>query len=360
MSVTMKDIALMAGVSQQAVSAALNGNSHSRVSEQTRRKILKLAEELNYVPNAAAAALSGRDSRTVGIMAANLDGLNGCLVEELTWLLARSGCNAVTTFFAASIFDASKAVAALASRGVRGIIALDAQSRDKLLKLLPVPSVFSFGDAAGKFDVLTDHGRIAGLAVEHLVEVHGHRRLGFVTPLENSNNTKYHGFCAALRACGIEPEPAWEIILRHIGGNAEKLFQYLKQHGITAIFASNDYVGCKIVKAAMQHGVRVPEDLAVIGCDGYSFTEFNAVSLTTVVQPVRERAKTIIRLLEQRIERNEMKPPPAGIMLEPVLHIGGSCGCKEPIVNDLYQLNTFSLLERDEKMNFYKADNETT
>ncbi len=122
------------------------------------------------------------------------------------------------------------------------------------------------------------------------------------------------------------------------------------------MFASNDYVGGKIVKAAIQHGIRVPEDLAVIGCDGYSFTEFNTVSLTTMVQPIRARAKKIAELLEQRIERNELKSPSAGIKLEPVLHIGGSCGCKEAVINELYQLNTFSLLERDERMNFGKTE----
>ncbi len=357
MSVTMKDIALMAGVSQQAVSAALNGNGHSRVSEKTRNKVLKLAEELNYVPNAAAAALSGKDSRTIGIMAANLDGLNGPLVEELSWLFARQGCNTVTTFFAAGFFDESRAMIELASRGVRGIVVLGASARTKLQGSLPVPAVFSFNTRSEDgCDVFTDLEKLAELAVEHLVKVHGHQRIAFVSPLSDGDSTKYCGFQKTLRKYGIEPEPQWKIALRDIGGNAEKLFEHLKKHRITAMFASNDYVGGKIVKAAIQHGIKVPEDLAVIGCDGYSFTEFNAVSLTTMVQPVRERAKKIVELLEQRIERNELKSTPAEIKLKPVLHIGGSCGCKEPVINELYQLNTFSLLERDERMNFGKTE----
>ncbi len=198
MSVTMKDIALMAGVSQQAVSAALNGNGHSRVSEKTRSKVLKLAEELNYVPNAAAAALSGKDSKTIGIMAAGMDGLNGFLVEELTWIFARLGCNTVTTFFAAGFFDEGRAAAELASRGVRGIVVLGASK--KATFSLPVPAVFSFSSLSEQgCDVFTDMERLAGVAVEHLVEKHGHERLAFVSPLADGNEVKYCGFQDSLR-----------------------------------------------------------------------------------------------------------------------------------------------------------------
>lgn len=353
MAVTMKDIAELAGISQQAVSAALNGNGHSRVSAATRDRVLKLAEELNYVPNAAAAALSGKDSKTIGIMAAGLDGLNGCLIEELSWLFARSGCNTVTTFFDANIVDANNAFMELVSRGARGVVVLGTVSRTKLQNFFTVPAVFSFSSFSDDgSDVFTDFEKSAELIIEHLVDQHGHKRLAFVAPQASGSILKYKYLEKAMLKRGIEPEPEWVIFLRDIGGSAKKLFAHLEEQRISALFSSNDYVGSKIIKAALQYGVRVPQDLAVVGYDGYSFTEFSAVSLTTVVQPIRLRAKKIVELLEQRIVDNELKPPTANIKLEPELHIGGSCGCEEPLINNLYQLNTFSLLERDARMNF--------
>ena len=87
MSVTIKDIAMLAGVSHQAVSAALNGNGSSRVSAVKKEKILKIARELNYVPNAIARKFVGGNTKAIGIVTSMDSGWNIHLVSEICSLL---------------------------------------------------------------------------------------------------------------------------------------------------------------------------------------------------------------------------------------------------------------------------------
>ncbi|MDD4181337.1 MAG: substrate-binding domain-containing protein, partial [Victivallaceae bacterium] len=90
----------------------------------------------------------------------------------------------------------------------------------------------------------------------------------------------------------------------------------------------------------------------VVAYDGYAFSGFCAPSLTTVAQPIREQAEIGVKLLLERIATKEISSPPANHLIKPILYAGASCGCQERPINKLYNINTFDMMEKSEKMNF--------
>jgi hypothetical protein len=106
------------------------------------------------------------------------------------------------------------------------------------------------------------------------------------------------------------------------------------------------------MSALRQHGVNVPDDIAIIGFDGSSFADFCPVSLTTVVQPIRQQADAVTELLLARVENGEVRFSPAGISIAPLLYRGASCGCAARTADKLYRINSPNTLELDYRLNF--------
>ena len=349
MSVTMKDIARLAGVSQQAVSAVLNNRGGSRVSAATRKCILQLAEELNYVPNAAAVTLSGKSTRTIGMLGDLRSQLLGQLIAETTDILMSRGYNVITGFYPSMDTKFPMALREFESRGVDGVMIFNSNDQKTLERSQTVPYVFC-SHYNPHPDVTVDYQGTGYLGCRHLLE-HGHRRIGFLTVLP-CDSPRLFGWRKALEEAGVEPEPDWVIELQKLEGLFDRLLKHLRGAGITALFCSNDYVAAKTLKALTDHGIRVPDEMALVGCDGYSFVDFCPVTLTTVIQPIRPQGKLGVDLLLQRIAAHELRVPPAGFVVQPILRCGGSCGCPAEKIERLYSMNTFATLEKDLKMNF--------
>ena len=124
----MKDIAMVAGVSRQAVSSALSGNNSCRISEAKRNEIKRIAKELNYVSNAAARSLKGGPSKTIGFMGPIAgSALNSALINEITQMLTAKGYNILHSNYGHSNFDATKTQLSLLARGVDGIIVYNSE-----------------------------------------------------------------------------------------------------------------------------------------------------------------------------------------------------------------------------------------
>lgn len=348
----MKDIAMLAGVSKQAVSVALNGNGSSRVSAEKREKIQKLAKELNYVPNAAARSLSGSETRTIGLMGSISGTHPGILISEICETLIARGYNTLLSQYNWTNYQATSALSELVSRGVDGVIIMDSANRAELEKGQKVPFVYCSHDWPANDDVGTDDEQIGYLATNHLLD-HGHRRVFYVSPMASFHKKRrITGWERAQQERGIAVTDDMLINLRDLNGQTDLLLERLKCSGVTALLCSNDYVGAKILKALWERGVRIPEDIAIVGCDGLSLTEFCPVSLTTVIQSVRQVAEASVDLLLERIRKKELHAPAAGIQIQPVLHCGGSCGCPQPMISQLYRINSTGSLEKDMMINF--------
>jgi len=351
--VTMKDIAMLVGVSRQAVSSALNDNNSCRISEEKCEEIKRVARELNYVSNNVARSLKGAPSKTIGIMGPVLGGgLNSALISEISYMLIAKGYNILYNDYTYSNFNATEAMLSLLARGVDGIIIYNSEEKDVLDAKQTVPYLFYSHNNHKYMDVGVDNDYGGYLATKHLLD-HGHKKVAFMTVQSfEKKNSRYFGWRKAHEEVGITVVDDDIIVLRELNGSVEKTIDYLKQKEFTAVFTSNDFIGAKLIKVLTQRGVRVPEDIAVIAYDGYSFSEFCTPSLTTIVQPTRPQAEIGVELLLERIEKKELHSKPANKIIKPIIHKGGSCGCKPEQIENFYTTNTFNMLEKDAKINF--------
>lgn len=356
MSVTIKDIAMLAGVSHQAVSAALNGNGSSRVSAARKEKIRKIARELNYVPNAIARKFAGGNTKAIGIVSSMDPGWNMHLAAEVCLLLTSQGYNTLVSHFSMSNYCALNSLLELVSRGVDGVIILNSSSnsRKELQKGLTVPCVFGSHNHLDGYDVAVNNETTGYIGTRHLLE-HGHARVMYLCVMNHPGNDRQKGWARAHAERNIETAAEDSVILRDIDGSFDRLLEIIRKRQFSAVFCSNDYVAAKLVKALLMHGIRVPDDIAVMGCDGYSFLEFCPISIATVIQPIRPQAEAIVDLLLKRIGTGETGSRPAGIDIEPQVYPGSSCGCRrEAKIKELYRINTLGSLEKNMLLNFNK------
>ncbi len=175
---------------------------------------------------------------------------------------------------------------------------------------------------------------------------------GDLVQIMRGDSERSLGWLKMMREQGADPAPAWRICLRELDGRGDLFLQHLRREKLTALFAQNDYVACKVMSLLLQHGLRVPEDVAIIGCDGYAFTDFMPGGLTTMVQPVSVLALRTVDLMLDRISRHDLQAAPARIRIAPVLRRAGSCGCPPLRTERLFRINTPSLLEKDHLLNF--------
>lgn len=353
MAVTMKDIAMLAGVSRPAVSAVLNGNGSSRVSEENRRKILRIAKEVNYIPNSAARSLKGGPTRTIGLLGKPYaSGMATALVDEIASILHAQGYTLLSCEYNSSELSPTNALTELLSRGVDGIIITNSDNRSLLEREQQVPYVFCSHNNISDYDVGIDNFAGGYMAAKHLLE-HGRKRICFLklSDLEPIN-LKQKGMCKALSEAKMEINENTFLNLREFNGISANFIDELSRLEVDGVLCNNDYIAAKLIAVLLYNGIKVPDEIAVIGYDGYTFSEFAAVPLTTVVQQVRKQAEITTEILLHRIKNNLLGVEPENINLSPVLYCASSCGCNRNRLDRMFTINTFQMLEKNLKMNF--------
>lgn len=327
MAVTMRELARLAGVTRPAVSAVFNNSTSIRVSPKTRQKILDLAASKNYVPNLAARQLKGYSSGLIGLISVpSYMGLVALLQAELITILQLQGMEVLTVHMRTAA-DLQKVLRDFRSRNVNGIIALSATSRIVQPDNDPIPLVYCSHTSHCGYDVGCDR-RLGGyLAARHLLK-HGRINPVFLgLDFGPSNRKKYEGMRGALKEAGLNPGKNHLLIAEN--GNFKEILAQLKKRRADALVCCNDFVAADMLKALLQSGVKVPDDIAMTGFDGYSFCNFTPVTLATVVQPIKEEAQCAADLLMRRIKEKLISEPFSNINLPPVFKPGGSCGCPE-------------------------------
>lgn len=285
---TIKDVAREAGVSVATVSRVYNHSA--AVSEGTRRIVREVAERLNYWPNGAARSLSTNRTQAIGVMLPDLFG--EFFSEILRGMDATARKAGFHLLVSSSHADADELVAGL--RTTRGRIdalivmapdveagrAIRAIATDQPLVLIDPGPGF---EACDSISIANQSG--ASAVVRHLVGL-GHRRVATITGPERNADARQRleGFRAALRASGIRVPSAYEI-----PGDFTEPSGYAAVAGLlaleprpTAVFAANDYMAIGVLGALSDAGVRVPEDIAVVGFDDIAMARYLNPSLTTV------------------------------------------------------------------------------
>jgi len=330
---TIRDIARLSGCSVATVSRVLNDYPHVRAP--TRARVHAVIRQYRYEPHHAARALAA--SRT-SILALILSDITNPFYPELARGVEDAAgehgyrvilCNTdgrpekeqgyvhsllrghADGFVFASARLADPLVGRLIRRGIPVVLA------NRRLYGVPVDAV------------VVDNVLGATRAVRHLLD-HGHRRIAHLTGPRHVANAveRLRGYRKAMREAGLAVRREWVVetdMSRHSGYEAALRILSLRPRP-TAIFAENDAAAIGVVGAALERGLRVPQDLAVVGFDNIDLAGAEVLGLTTVSQHAYEMGRQAARLLVARV-RDGRRQPHREIVLDPTLVIRGSCGC---------------------------------
>ena len=317
MAITTRDIAREAGVSQSTVSRALNGDP--RVKPATRAVIEEVAQRLSYLPNTAARSLIRRRADTIGILIPDITNpFYPQLVDVLHDEFTLSGYRTVLLSERTDAGRADELFPQLQGRSVDGIAVasatLDASFVDDFQRQgIPVVLLNRSVDDAVEVDrVVSDNVGGGQLAAVTLAEL-GHRRIGLIAGPDNTSTARDRalGFEQGLARFGLAVDPDLHRTGEYSHQSGYQWCLDLMSHPEppTAIFAANDVIAFGVLDAAKRLGLRVPEDLSVIGYDDIEMSGWEVFSLTTIRQPLAQMAKAAARLLVERIEgRTEREP----------------------------------------------------
>jgi DNA-binding LacI/PurR family transcriptional regulator len=316
------DVALRAGVSRKTVSRVLNDEPY--VSPDVRRRVLNAAEELGYRRNNAARALASGRTRSIGVVAL---GTAGYGTSSLRVGIERAVGNAgyalrVVHTFEGKAANIAEAVNSLLEQGVDGIVMSEpidegegevSVSVDVPVLFLGAPPTFSAPRVVtaqvGADDLL------ARAAIEHLLEL-GHTTVHHLAGPQwwFAARDRRRGWQETLQAHSRTVPPVLE------GGDWSAASGYAvgrelaSDPAVTAVFAANDDMAIGLIRALMEAGRRVPDDVSVVGFDGNPVFAFVTPSLTTVRQPFDAVAREGLRLLVHAIENPGTALPPAGAL----------------------------------------------
>ncbi len=327
MGMTMKEIAELAGVTRFSVSAVLGNSKSTRVSAKTRKKILRLAEKYDFVPNLAARQLKGVSSNLIGLISVPSHlGLVAVLQAEVITTLQSRGLEVITAHLTPDA-NQKRVINDLRARCVNGIIGVNMADRMIQSENDTIPMVYCSHVSRSGFDVGCDIALGGYLAAKHLLG-HGRKKLVYIGfEVSNSNRLKYAGVCNALKETGMKPSK--DNLLIDESGNSKEILSQLRKRRADALVCCNDFAAAEMLKVLLRNGINVPDDLAITGFDGYSFCKYTPVTLATVVQPISRQAQCAVELLLKRIDARKSPEKFSNIKLPPVFQPGGSCGCAE-------------------------------
>jgi LacI family transcriptional regulator len=328
-STTIYSVAQLAGVSIATVSRVLQGTSST--SAQTRANVLRAVEELEYVPLRAARSLAVQRHAAHGLLVPDLIGpyyselLMG--YESAAAHLGQSVVLVVTQ----QREDPSWAVRELSSR-VDGVVVANSTISDEaagsLGRRMPVV-LLARPAVTGCDSVSAESAESARALTQHLL-AHGRRRLLFVGDPDGSPDVqqRYLGFAGALSSADTSAVGSAIRVDFHERSGAEVLAQVVSNvNRPDALVCANDELALSTMKALQRAGVRVPDDIAIVGWDDVMTARYVSPGLTTVRQPLHELGRMAATRLHERITGDPMVPEP--LILPTQLVLRSSCGCPE-------------------------------
>ena len=306
-SVTMKQIAQMAGVSTATVSKIINRRDGA-ISEETRRRVLDLIKAYDYKPNALAKGLKVKKTNTIGFILPDIS--NPFFPEIARGIEDVAKARDFAVVFCNTDNDVNRerdSVLFLQSKMVDGLIftrSLRESSFEQYLAgNIPIVVVDRAVDLKsreiGKIFIDTRSAIHESTAL--LIE-RGCRRIGFISAMYGSLEDRYEGYCSALREHGMQVDSAlvyggdYSVETGHKGGGV-----LLDQSGVDGIVCGNDLIATGVMRAAEERGIRIPDELKVVGLDNIYFSQYLRPPLTTVEQPAYEMGREAAKMLIDNI-----------------------------------------------------------
>jgi len=347
--ITAATIAEQLELSRTTVSAVLSGRAERhRISESTVQRVMAAARKLNYRPNAAARQLAGKRSNAVGVLVTSELMIDLRLIELMEVLASRKGVRFMVGHAVGSPEQVKEYLADFQSRGVDAVISFfhsHLASRG-----LFVPELFQFRNLVfyeppigrdrqvieGFCFVGPDFDEVGRLGVQHLID-RGRRRIGLM--LRESDlpyaAQRRHAFKQTLvsAGCPYGDELVWTMTDR-TGRNwtepltpetaalaVDELVERQKVEGIVAV---NDLYAACLITLLRKRGYRVPQDVAVIGCDNLEFGSFMDPAITTIDLQLADIAQGIVSILFDLLDGRQIPKDRQGVIVKPKLVVRDS------------------------------------
>lgn len=331
--ITIKTIADAAGVHPSTVSRALDPNNSSKVKSETVRRVKRVAESLGYEPNPWARSLRTRKTMTLGLLLPRLtDTVLASMFEAAADRAREFGYQAMTVSTREDPEEEGRLAELLLERRVDGLIFATCRLDDPLPRRIAsrgTPFVL-MNRASADFPVVRTDDELGGyLATRHLLGL-GHRRIGVIAGRPDVSTAAYRlrGYRAALMEAGLKVDDDLVVPSEFAAsGGVVAGGQLLSMRNRpTAILAVNDSTAVGAISVARDLGLRIPDDLSVVGYNDDQLASLLPVPLTSVKAPLEQMGRSAVDMLLDRIGGGD----PASIVLPPSLVARASSGGPKP------------------------------
>ena len=312
---TLKEIAKELGVSISTVSKALNGSPE--ISEPTKQRVKEYAKLKNYKPNVIGLSLKNRRTKTIGVIIPNI--LNSFFAKVFTGIekvADEKGYNIITCISNESIEKEINALEMLSNGTIDGFILSISEESQKLEKFGHFNSIINEGTPIVMFDrisdevncdkVIVDDFESAVNATEHLIKT-GCKRIALFSTIDNLSVGKLRakGFYKAIESKGIEIDKNLIILTENNEDFDAKTKNFFDKNNVDAVFALDEHAAVSTIKLGIKKGLKIPEELSVIGFADGVWSRRMTPSLSTVSQHGPEIGEVAAQMLIDKLESKE-------------------------------------------------------
>lgn len=329
---TILDVAARAGVSRTTVSRVLNDSV--RVDENTRQKVKKVIEELGYEPNRVAQSLRKQSTQMIAVLVPRISNpFYSMLMQGIEREAAMHGYHVILCNTENDPQKELQYLKMIEHQQVDGIIMTSfCNSKDTVRSFESYGAIVLIGEYTEDniFPTVTvDHYKATYTATEHLLKL-GHRKVGMVKGSQVSliARDRERGFRKALADYKVEIKEEWikDSVYSILHGKEYVKSLLLCRDRPTAVFAANDELAVGIIQEVKEQGLRVPQDLAVVGFDGQLIGTIIEPHLTTIVQPIEQLGSKGMSLMIDRLHGKQTLFQRT--ILQTQLLVKDSCGAK--------------------------------
>ena len=307
--VSLKELAEHLGLNPATVSVVLNDVPGRSIPQATRDRIKAAAQAMNYRPSLLARSLRNRRTMTIGILVPELnDGYHTQVMTGIGDLLIEKHYFYFTTHHRHHPDLVEEYCQMLIGRGAEALIVIDTHLEHAFQ--VPVIAVAGHRRIAGVTNVAIDHTRAAELTLNHLRRL-GHREIAFMRGQTFSSDSadRWSALMKVARQMGITVDPNLTVQLNSDLFTPELGYPVVEQllskrKLFTALVSFNDIAAIGAIRALQDHGLRVPEDVSVIGFDDITVSAYHLPSLTTIRQPLAEMGRIAAECALEQIGKN--------------------------------------------------------
>lgn len=321
--VSIKDIAEEAGTTHSTVSRALRDSP--KISDETRKRVKRIAKEMGYTPNAVAQSLQTDRTNAIGLVVTSIaDPFFADVVKGVEEVAQPAGFSVLLNSSHNDPEQEIQVIETFHRRRVDGLLVASSRMGsnyvDRMSRIeVPVVLINSEAEEDSRFlhSVSVDDQDGIRQAVQHLIDL-GHRCIGYVgvrnRPL--SNQRRKEGYLQSMRDEGIQPRDEWigiaPINETETGPNSDvtaagRVVPDLIEAGVTAILSFNDMVAVGVLLACKNAGIEVPAECSVIGFDNIDISQYVTPPLTTVHQLKRKIGSGAMKMLHDLIEGDSVQ-----------------------------------------------------